>query len=62
LVESELADSISDQTAREWMKAYRKMAIQPDAIQYTIAQPNDVDANVVYFGAVMVAVLGELVI
>jgi NADP-dependent 3-hydroxy acid dehydrogenase YdfG len=32
VVESELADTISDQTARERMKAYRKMAIQPDAI------------------------------
>jgi hypothetical protein len=29
-VESELADTISDQTARERMKAYRKMAIQPE--------------------------------
>jgi NADP-dependent 3-hydroxy acid dehydrogenase YdfG len=31
------------------MKAYRKMAIQPDAIgraiQYAIEQPNDVDVN-----------------
>jgi NADP-dependent 3-hydroxy acid dehydrogenase YdfG len=49
VVESELADTISDQTARERMKAYRKMAIQPDAIgraiQYAIDQPNDVDVN-----------------
>jgi hypothetical protein len=29
VVESELADTISDQTARERMRAYRKMAIQP---------------------------------
>ena len=49
VVESELADTISDPTARERMKAYRKMAIQPDAIgraiQYAIEQPNDVDVN-----------------
>ena len=49
VVESELADTISDETARERMKAYRKMAIQPDAIgraiQYAIEQPNDVDVN-----------------
>jgi NADP-dependent 3-hydroxy acid dehydrogenase YdfG len=32
VVESELADTIRDETARERMKAYRKMAIQPDAI------------------------------
>jgi NADP-dependent 3-hydroxy acid dehydrogenase YdfG len=49
VVESELADTISDETARERMKAYRKMAIQPDAIgraiQYAIEQPNDVDVS-----------------
>jgi NADP-dependent 3-hydroxy acid dehydrogenase YdfG len=49
VVESELADTISDQTVRERMKAYRKMAIQPDAIgraiQYAIDQPNEVDVN-----------------
>ena len=49
VVESELADTISDETARERMKAYRKMAIHPDAIgraiQYAIEQPNDVDVN-----------------
>jgi NADP-dependent 3-hydroxy acid dehydrogenase YdfG len=49
VVESELADTISDQTARERMKACRKMAIQPDAIgraiQYAIEHSNDVDVN-----------------
>jgi NADP-dependent 3-hydroxy acid dehydrogenase YdfG len=49
VVESELASTISDPVAREWMVAYRKMAIQPDAIgraiHYAIEQPNDVDVN-----------------
>jgi NADP-dependent 3-hydroxy acid dehydrogenase YdfG len=49
VVESELADTISDPVARERMVAYRKLAIHPDAIgraiQYAIEQPNDVDVN-----------------
>lgn len=49
VVESELAETISDETARERMKAYRKLAISPDAIgraiQFAIEQPNDVDVN-----------------
>jgi NADP-dependent 3-hydroxy acid dehydrogenase YdfG len=49
VVESELADTISDDSAREQMKAYRRVAIQPDAIgraiRYAIEQPCDVDAN-----------------
>ena len=49
VVESELASTISDPVARERMVAYRKMAIQPDAIgraiHYAIEQPNDVDVN-----------------
>ena len=49
VVESELANTISDETARERMKEYRKMAIQPDAIgraiKYAIEQPADVDVN-----------------
>ncbi len=32
VVESELADSISDETAREAMNAFRKVALEPDAI------------------------------
>ena len=49
VVESELADTISDPVARERMRSYRKTAIPPDAIgraiQYAIEQPNDVDVN-----------------
>ena len=49
VVESELAETISDETARERMKAYRKISIQPDAIgraiQFVIEQPDDVDVN-----------------
>ena len=49
MVESELAETISDATARDRMKTYRKIAIQPDAIgraiQYAIEQPDDVDVN-----------------
>ena len=49
VVESELAETISDDTARERMRTYRKIAIQPDsigrAILYAIEQPNDVDVN-----------------
>ncbi|PYD86419.1 oxidoreductase [Pseudomonas syringae pv. pisi] len=44
VVESELADSISDETAREAMKAFRKVALEPDAIAralvYAIEQPD----------------------
>ncbi len=49
VVTSELAETISDETARERMKSYRQIAIQPDAIGrailYAIEQPNDVDVN-----------------
>jgi len=49
VVESELADTISDPVARERMRSYRKTAIPPDAIgraiQYAIEQPDDVDVN-----------------
>jgi len=49
VVESELADTISDEGARDAMKAYRRIAIQPDAIAraigYAIDQPDDVDVN-----------------
>ncbi len=49
VVESELANTISDPVARERMQSYRKMAIQPDAIgraiQFAIEQPDDVDVN-----------------
>lgn len=49
VVESELADSISDAAAREGMKEYRRIAIKPDAIAravaFAIEQPADVDVN-----------------
>ncbi|WP_284947669.1 SDR family oxidoreductase [Acidisoma cladoniae] len=49
VVESELADTISDATARDRMITYRKTAIQPDAIGrailFAIEQPGDVDVN-----------------
>ena len=49
VVTSELANTISDPTARERMISYRKMAIEPDAIGrailYAIEQPNEVDVN-----------------
>ena len=49
VVESELADSITDPTAAEAMKLYRAIALQPDAIaravRYAIDEPDDVDVN-----------------
>jgi NADP-dependent 3-hydroxy acid dehydrogenase YdfG len=49
VVESELADSISDDAAREEMKTFRRIALQPDAIArailYAIEQPDDVDVS-----------------
>jgi len=49
VVESELADSISDASAREAMKAFRRVAIAPDAIAravaYAVEQPDDVDVS-----------------
>ncbi|MCK9719497.1 SDR family oxidoreductase [Pseudomonas syringae pv. syringae] len=49
VVESELADSISDETARNAMKAFRKVALEPDAIAralvYAIEQPDGVDVS-----------------
>lgn len=49
VIESELADSISDSIARETMKAFRRVAITPDAIAravaYAIEQPDDVDVS-----------------
>ena len=46
---SELADSISDPTAREAMRAFRRDAIHPDAIaraiHFAIEQPADVDVS-----------------
>ncbi|WP_116865938.1 SDR family oxidoreductase [Pseudomonas syringae] len=49
VVESELADSISDETARDAMKAFRKVALESDAIAralvYAIEQPDGVDVS-----------------
>ncbi|MBB6488775.1 SDR family oxidoreductase [Rhizobium lusitanum] len=49
VVESELADTITDPVAAEMMKTYRSIALQPDAIgravRYAIEQPDDVDVN-----------------
>ena len=49
VVESELAESISDEGAREAMREFRKVAISPPAIAravaYAIEQPADVDVS-----------------
>ena len=49
VVESELADTITDPAAAEAMKVYRAIALQPDsiarAVRFAIEQPDDVDVN-----------------
>ncbi|WP_424932317.1 SDR family oxidoreductase [Amaricoccus macauensis] len=49
VVESELADSITDPVAAEGMKIYRAIALKPDAIaravRFALEQPEDVDVN-----------------
>jgi NADP-dependent 3-hydroxy acid dehydrogenase YdfG len=49
VVESELADTITDPVAAEAMKTYRAIALQPAAIgravRFAIEQPDDVDVN-----------------
>jgi NADP-dependent 3-hydroxy acid dehydrogenase YdfG len=49
VVESELADTITDPVAAEGMKTWRAIALQPDAIgravRFAIAQPEDVDVS-----------------
>jgi NADP-dependent 3-hydroxy acid dehydrogenase YdfG len=49
VVESALAESISDEEARAAMKVFRRVAITPDAIAralaYAIEQPDDVDVS-----------------
>ncbi|WP_434033383.1 SDR family oxidoreductase [Cupriavidus sp. a3] len=49
VVESELADSISDDTARCAMQEFRRIAITPDAIAraiaYAVEQPAEVDVS-----------------
>lgn len=48
-VETEVARSMSDDTARDAMKALRRLAIQPESVAQTIAyaidQPSDVDVS-----------------
>lgn len=49
VVTSELADTISDDSAREAMKSFRRVALEPEAIAraivYAIEQPADVDVS-----------------
>lgn len=49
VVESELADTITDRTAAEAMRTYRAIALQPSAIaravRYAVEQPEDVDVS-----------------
>lgn len=49
VVESELADHITDRSARDAMAAYRRIALKADAIAraiaYAVEQPDDVDVN-----------------
>lgn len=49
VVTSELADTITDETAKNAMKSFRSIAIEPEAIAravtYAIDQPKDVDVS-----------------
>jgi NADP-dependent 3-hydroxy acid dehydrogenase YdfG len=49
VVESELADTITDPGTAEGMKAFREVAIKPDAIAraiaFAVSQPDDVDVS-----------------
>lgn len=49
VVESELADTITDPAAAEAMKSYRAIALTPDAIgravRFALEQPDDVDVS-----------------
>lgn len=49
VVESELADTITDDTARDAMRTFRRVALEADAIAralvYAIEQPDDVDVS-----------------
>lgn len=49
VVESELADTITEPAAAEAMRTYRAIALKPDAIaravRYAIEQPDDVDVS-----------------
>lgn len=49
VTESELAETISDETGRQTMKEFRKVAISPSAVAraifYALSQPADVDTS-----------------
>ncbi len=49
VVESEFAETITDPAAAEFMRSYRAIALQPDAIgravRFAIEQPDDVDVS-----------------
>jgi NADP-dependent 3-hydroxy acid dehydrogenase YdfG len=49
VVESELADTITDEATRDGMKSFRAIAIAPDAIArailFTVSQPAEVDVS-----------------
>jgi len=49
VVESELADHITDETARAAMREFRRIALSPDAVAraigYAVTQPDDVDVS-----------------
>jgi len=49
VVESELANTTTDQETKDWLNDFRTVAITPDAISsailYAIEQPNDVNVN-----------------
>ena len=49
VVESELADTITDPGTAEGMKAFREIAIKPDAIAraiaFAVSQPDDIDVS-----------------
>mgnify|MGYP000982487093 CR=1 FL=1 len=49
VVESELEDIISDETARQAMQTFRRVALRPESIAramaYAIAQPDEVDVS-----------------
>ena len=49
VVESELADSISDEAARKEMESFRAIALKPEAIAkailHVVSQPADVDTT-----------------
>ena len=42
---SELAETISDPSAREVMRDFRRVAIPADAVAYAVDHPDDVDVS-----------------